>query len=202
MRGRAGRIQSADRAKPTRFVRTVVRKAASSPDAADHRPSPPPAGGGRLCRRVPLPNDPSLAHLRKDAKRLRQAVAAGDAGARAQVREFHPRAERALGRFSLSDAQLVTARAYGFASWTRLKQHLAEVEPLIWNAPPPDPAERVDAFVRLACMTYSDWHDRTPRRHAGCSLSTPASPARTSTPRRRQAMSAQCVRSSTVIPRS
>ena len=111
-----------------------------------------------------LPNDPSLAHLRKDAKRLRQAVAAGDAGARAQVREFHPRAERALARFSLSDAQLVTARVYGFASWTRLKQHLAEVEPLIWNAPPPDPAERVDAFVRLACMTYSDWHESNPAK--------------------------------------
>ena len=43
-----------------------------------------------------LPNDPSLEHLRKDAKRLRQAVAADDAGARVLVMEFHPHAERAL----------------------------------------------------------------------------------------------------------
>ena len=113
----------------------------------------------------PLPNDPSLEHLRKEAKRLRQAFSSGDAGARALVMEFHPHAERALTRFSLTDAQLVTARAYGFASWARLKQHLTEVEPLIWNAPPPpDPAEPVDVFVRLACMTYSDWHESNPER--------------------------------------
>ena len=92
-------------------------------------------------------------------------VSSGDAGARALVMEFHPHAERALTRFSLTDAQLVTARAYGFASWARLKQHLTEVEPLIWNAPPPpDPAEPVDVFVRLACMTYSDWHESNPER--------------------------------------
>ena len=40
----------------------------------------------------PLPNDPSLEHLRKEAKRLRQAVSSGDAG-RGAVREFHPHAE-------------------------------------------------------------------------------------------------------------
>ena len=112
-----------------------------------------------------LPNDPSLEHFRKDAKRLRQAVAAGDAGARVLVMEFHPHAERAPTRFSLTDAQLVTARAYGFASWAKLKPHLTEVEPLIWNAPsPPDPAEPVDVFVRLACMTYSDWHESNPEK--------------------------------------
>ena len=44
----------------------------------------------------PLPNNPSLEQLRKEAKRLRKAVAAGDAGARALVMEFHPHAERAL----------------------------------------------------------------------------------------------------------
>ena len=111
----------------------------------------------------PLPNDPSLEHLRKQAKRLRNAARAGDPGAIAQIREFHPRADRA--RFSLSDAQLVTARSYGFASWTRLTQHLAGIEPFVWNPPPPpDPASRADVFLRLACLTYAGWHRSNPAR--------------------------------------
>jgi hypothetical protein len=67
----------------------------------------------------PLPNDPSLEHLRKDAKRLKNSVRAGEAGALAQVREFHPRAEAAQANFTLTDAQLVVARSYGFSSWAR-----------------------------------------------------------------------------------
>src|SRR5206468_6442473 len=55
----------------------------------------------------PLPNDPSLEHLRKAAKRLRDAVRAGDAAALALVREFHPRAADAMTQFPLTDAQLV-----------------------------------------------------------------------------------------------
>src|SRR5256885_9732840 len=45
----------------------------------------------------------------------------------ARVRELHPRAEEALRDFALSDAQLVAARGYGFASWPKLKQHLEAV---------------------------------------------------------------------------
>src|SRR5262245_38891377 len=107
----------------------------------------------------PLPNNPSLEHLRKDAKRLRAAVSAGAGGALAIVKEFHPRADRAAARFTLADAQLVTARSYGFATWARLKQHLRDIEPFVWNPPAvPDPASRVDVFVRLACLTYSGFH--------------------------------------------
>jgi hypothetical protein len=83
----------------------------------------------------PLPNDPSLEHLRKQAKRLRNAVRTGDAEALARVREFHPHANGAIARFSLADAQLVVARSYEFASWARLKQHLIEIEPFFWNPP-------------------------------------------------------------------
>lgn len=107
----------------------------------------------------PLPNNPSLEHLRKDAKRLRASVLSGDADALANVNEFHPRADRAIPSFSLADAQLVTARSYGFASWTKLKQHLTEIEPFIWNPPPlPDPKSHSDVFIRLACLTYTDTH--------------------------------------------
>jgi ankyrin repeat protein len=107
----------------------------------------------------PLPNNPSLEHLRKESKRLRKAVQLGDADALARVHEFHPSAGRALARFTLADAQLVAARSYGFTSWAKLKQHLAEITPFFWTAPAhPDPDSRVDVFVRLACLTYTGVH--------------------------------------------
>jgi ankyrin repeat protein len=71
----------------------------------------------------PLPNDPSLEHLRKQAKRLVNGVRAADADALGQVKEFHPRPASAIARFSLADAQLVTARTYGFGTWTKLLPH-------------------------------------------------------------------------------
>src|SRR6185503_9976094 len=106
----------------------------------------------------PLPNDPSLEHLRKQAKRLRKGVDGGDADALEQVRAHHPRGREALAGFSLSDAQLVTARLYGFPTWTQLKQHLAVIEPFVWNPPdPPGSSEPlVNVFLRLACLIYGD----------------------------------------------
>jgi ankyrin repeat protein len=107
----------------------------------------------------PLPNNPSLEHLRKEAKRFRAAVLAGADDARRALREFHPRADRANARFTLADAQLVTARSYGFASWAKLKLHLGEIERFLWHPPAaPDPTSRVDVFLRLACLTYSGLH--------------------------------------------
>jgi hypothetical protein len=104
----------------------------------------------------PLPNNPSLEHLRKHAKRLRDAVRGGEVDALAQVTEFHTRPNDAIGRFSLADAQLVTARSYGFASWARLKQHLTEIEPLVWNPPPlPDRESRVDVFLHWEPLLYA-----------------------------------------------
>lgn len=80
-----------------------------------------------------LPDEPSFEHLRREARRLHRQVHAGDAEALAAVREFHPRAESALARFLLSDAQLATARGYGFTSWAAIKQHLARIAPFVWN---------------------------------------------------------------------
>ncbi len=108
----------------------------------------------------PLPNDPSLEHLRKEAKRLRSAVCAGDAAAIAMAREFHPRAAEAITQFSLTDAQLAIARRYGFASWPKLKAHLTVIEPFAWHTPPPQfgAAPLDEVFVRLACLVYGAWH--------------------------------------------
>jgi ankyrin repeat protein len=107
----------------------------------------------------PLPNNPSLEYLRKEAKRLRAAVLAGSDDALGALKEFHPRADRAVTHFTLSDAQLMTARSYGFATWARLKQYLSDIAPFVWNPPgAPDPASRIDMFARLACLTYSGFH--------------------------------------------
>jgi ankyrin repeat protein len=106
-----------------------------------------------------LPQNPSLDRLQRLAKHLRKSVHAGDPDSVALVREFHPRAEEPLSSFTLADAQLALARAYRFASWANLTQHLVEIEPFVWHAPrPPDPQERAHVFIRVACLTYTDLH--------------------------------------------
>jgi ankyrin repeat protein len=118
----------------------------------------------------PLPEDPSLENLRKRAKSLLRAVRAGEPRAVAAFRELHPRAETALARSALADAQLVLARSFGFASWARLRRHLGVVESHLWDPPPPlDPvalaaAHPADAFLRLACLAYGSWHPTWPAR--------------------------------------
>lgn len=107
----------------------------------------------RLC------DDPHFEHLRKQAKALRRRVLASEPEALALVAEFHPRPSEP---FSLADAQLVTARMYGFASWPRLKQHLETVER--YRRSPqlvPQAAALPDEFLRLACLTYgADYRER------------------------------------------
>jgi hypothetical protein len=71
-----------------------------------------------------LPRDPSLEHLKNEAKTLHRRVRAGDPDALALLREFHPRADE-LPEITLTDAQLTIARAYGFPSWPRLRAHVA-----------------------------------------------------------------------------
>ena len=74
---------------------------------------------------VPLPDDPSLEQLRKQAKTLRDLARAGVPGA---VDLFAAHYPDGLERVTLAGAQLVTARHYGFASWARLKHHLEVIE--------------------------------------------------------------------------
>jgi hypothetical protein len=69
-----------------------------------------------------LPVRPSLESLRKQAKKLARAIAAGEAAAIARAGVQLPHAELPL---SQRDAQLVLAREYGFAGW---KDLLKEVE--------------------------------------------------------------------------
>ena len=105
-----------------------------------------------------FPENPSFENLRKQAKRLRRDVAAGEPEALALVREFHPRATLAP-RFLLADAQLVLARSYGFASWPGLKRHLEGVARFAWDplAERPEGSSDSDELVRLACLEYGRW---------------------------------------------
>jgi ankyrin repeat protein/ketosteroid isomerase-like protein len=116
-----------------------------------------------------LPGNANLEQLKKGAKSFQRAVRAGDRGAADVVNEFHPRLASArpgsaeLAGFTRSDAQLVVARQFGFASWPKLKAHLELVaryarsphhEPV--GGPLADEQAVVDEFLRLACLTYGD----------------------------------------------
>jgi GNAT superfamily N-acetyltransferase len=80
-----------------------------------------------------LPPEPSLEHLKNQARALQRRVRAGNPDALAVVREFHLKSAAATGEspdlagFSLADSQLVIARQYGFASWARLRRSISVV---------------------------------------------------------------------------
>jgi hypothetical protein len=106
-----------------------------------------------------LPANPSLEQLRKQAKDFRNGVRTSHAKFVDVVRELHPRpadaAAAGWAAFSLSDAQLVVARFYGFASWRRLREHLDLVARYSRSTRPPVGQDDLAAeFLRLACLTY------------------------------------------------
>ena len=92
------------------------------PTAAERRTSCPTRSSAPTRS---LPARPSLEQLRKQAKELLKAYRAGDVAAVAEVERFESQPDPA--KFALADAQRVLARAYGFASWTKLKQHVEGV---------------------------------------------------------------------------
>jgi hypothetical protein len=102
-----------------------------------------------------LPSNPNLDHLKHQAKDLLKAHAAHDPAVAQRIREFHPRFYKATdtkifdASLSLSDAQLATAREYGFSSWARLKRHIEQPTPADNLSSPPH--ERIeDATFRRA----------------------------------------------------
>jgi hypothetical protein len=78
----------------------------------------------------PLPENPSLQHLKYQAKDLLKGHTAREAAVAQRIREFHPRYAKASdveifsAHLSVSDAQLAIARECGFASWARLKRRV------------------------------------------------------------------------------
>lgn len=108
-----------------------------------------------------LPSNPSLDHLRYQAKDLLKLYGAADASGAQRLREFHPKLLNASDReifaveLKLSDAQLAIAREYGFPSWMRLKSHLEE--PASANKLELPHHERIeDAIFRRAVSLLDD----------------------------------------------
>ena len=81
-----------------------------------------------------LPPNPSLEHLKSQAKQLLKAHKEDSVDARQRIRSFFPKLSDATdtkiqqATFGLQDAQLTIAREYGFSSWTRLKQEVRHQE--------------------------------------------------------------------------
>ena len=64
-----------------------------------------------------LPANPSLDHLRRQARDLLRAARVGDTTAAGRIRAV-------ADALTLASAQLAVAREYGFASWTRLRDEV------------------------------------------------------------------------------
>lgn len=88
-----------------------------------------------------LPPTPNLEHLKSQAKQLLKAHKEGALEAFQRIRTFFPKladatdAEIQDAAFGLQDAQLVIAREYGFASWTRLKEAVLHQEQAVDETP-------------------------------------------------------------------
>lgn len=88
-----------------------------------------------------LPSNPSLDHLKHQARDLQKALGAHQLQAFQRVREFHPRfkdlsdSEIQSAKLSLSDVQLVIAREYCQPSWAKLKSTVSSGPTEADNAP-------------------------------------------------------------------
>ena len=80
-----------------------------------------------------LPPAPNLEHLKHQARDLRKAHKARDKAAAKRLQAYLPRAKKATQQtvldepLTLSEAQLVIAREYGFPSWPKLSVYLRRI---------------------------------------------------------------------------
>jgi ankyrin repeat protein len=92
-----------------------------------------------------LPARPSIDHLRRQARDLLRDAKAGEPAATGRIRAVS-------NELTLASAQLVVARAYGFASWAQLKEEV--------TARTADLAKLADAFCEASIR---DWTGRAAR---------------------------------------
>ena len=119
-----------------------------------------------------LPESPSLASLRKQARSLLKGFRAKKPEALTFIHEHHPRPER----FStLRDAQLVVARQYGYLGWAELRGAVTTALEAARST-----AEIADQFVDLACLCYSAEEHVDRRKRAAELLSERPTLTRTS----------------------
>lgn len=101
-----------------------------------------------------LPPKPNIEHLRKQAKDLLRNYQHGDPAA---IEHFGSVASfSATTNLKLADAQHVIARDYGFAVWSKLKEHVESLARVL------EPAELLSAAV---CASDADKTARVLERH-------------------------------------
>ena len=110
-----------------------------------------------------LPGDPSLEHLKSQAKTLLAGGAQATSRRCAGCASTTPIRLREL---KLADAQLVVARAYGFASWPKLHAHLDVVE-RFRRSPHAARARRADPGGRVPAARVPDVLAGRPRALGG-----------------------------------
>ena len=99
------------------------------------------ANAWRIVMASKLPSRPNLDHLRRQAKSLLAALAKGDPDATRTFQDHLPAAKGlsaakiAMAGYRLADAQSAIARQSGFASWTKLAQHVDQLRALegVWT---------------------------------------------------------------------
>src|SRR5688500_8779312 len=107
-----------------------------------------------------LPVRPDLDQLHRQAKEFLRDIRAGDPTATTELREHHPESiDPAAAK--LADAQLVLARSYRAASWTRLVQAV-QLTDAIWRDDPDKVGElitRNPALIKedVLIRTDSNW---------------------------------------------
>ncbi len=80
-----------------------------------------------------LPESPNLEQLKNQAKTLLTSLRSFNTDAIQLLKEFHPEFSSAFTQtiqsasLTLSDAQLIVAREYGYASWPRLKKYIESI---------------------------------------------------------------------------
>ncbi|HIG17369.1 MAG TPA: hypothetical protein EYQ31_08790 [Candidatus Handelsmanbacteria bacterium] len=103
-----------------------------------------------------LPSNPSLEHLKIEAKSLLVAFQSNDAGAVARFL-LHPRAQDAMKQeMKLADAQHVLAFEYAFESWRQLKEYVASDVAAVETAVLNEDAAALDEALR----TDPQWRRR------------------------------------------
>lgn len=121
-------------------------------------------------RILPLPMDPDVGQLRRQARELQRSARAADPVALALLERHDPDRVVDAPRLPLSTAQLVLARMHGFAGWPGLVDHVDLIGTLR-RSPDDVPAQDDPAseFLRLACLTYGR-EDSPARRHKAAAL--------------------------------
>jgi ankyrin repeat protein len=121
-----------------------------------------------------VPARPNLEQYKKQAKDLARNCRLGIPDALTRVARHLPRFHNRRGsdirsaRVTLTDAQLVIAREYGFESWPKFSKHIATFSLIRSLASLTDP---VAAFIEVACVPRHSSHASGTLEHAEMILS-------------------------------